>query len=158
VAIVAPILMGSFFASSSLHAMEDDTKAAAFKTVTIRASQPDHQPPGVQVLPTGFETENLTLRDVVGWAYNVQVPLVSGPATLDAYYDITAELPKDLLPMGGYPVVDGVRPTVRKMLSERFSLQAHFAKETRSVYVLTGTGGGPGWKEDTAAVGPWRDG
>ena len=157
-AIALPIFSGSLL-STSLPAQVavDDSKAAAFQTVTIRQSQPEHQPPGILVLPTGFDTQNLSLRDVIAWAYNMQESLITGPKTLNTYYDIIAKAPNLMPATGGYLAVDGARPLVRKMLSDRFSVQAHFATETRPVYVLTVGGSGPHLKESVTGMGPWRD-
>ncbi len=155
-AIVMPILSGSILSTSLLaRAAFDDSKAPSFQTVTIRQSQPGTQTRMILVQPDGFKTQGFSLRDVITFAYDTQRPLVSGPETLDALYDINAGTSKALPFATGYPLLDAVRPMVRKMLADRFSFQAHFATETRPVYVLTVSESGLRMKEATPGTGPW---
>jgi bla regulator protein blaR1 len=152
--MVGPVATASFFAAPP-RAMAQATAAnvTAFQSVTIQQSQPDVVEHRLMVGVETFRMENTSLRKVIGWAFDTQSELVTGPDTLDMKYDIEAKAPEPF-PLGdGHDIGSGSRGVVRNMLADQFQLQTHRGTQSISdAYVLTA---GPG---NTLLKAALRDG
>ncbi len=99
-----------------------------FRSATIRRGFDIGAAAGVLADARGtFTTNSLPLRSLIGFAYDLQDPQISGPEALDSErYSITAH-PEEVPAVPGDIVA--FRLMVRELLAERFDLQFHW--ETR---------------------------
>ncbi len=140
--ILAPIVMGSVLAAPARAAAQTEgMKGSSSQSVTIRASQPQANGPRINVGPGFFRVENYPLRTLIGFGFDVQGSLISGPKLLEARYNIKATSP-GAFKSPGYGSIDQARTMVRTLLANRFHLKVHHTTRTRSVYVLTRNGPG----------------
>jgi uncharacterized protein (TIGR03435 family) len=96
-----------------------------------------------------FKTNNLPLRRLIGFAYDVQDPQIVGPASLDAErYTITAQaevapaLPQE---------IDQFRVMVQGLLTQRFALEFHLETSRSRVLALRRSSDVPGLQRARAA-------
>lgn len=147
-----------FLAASLLQA-----QPAAFKTLTIRENTTGFGPhdkwqirrvTGTDTL--SFEARYMTLKQLLVEAYGLRTDQVSGiPADLrQKHYDLKAELGKKYtfqtseVPTDDRPFTP-LQLMLRKVLRERFGLQAHFGTKDRAVYSLALVPGGPRPQKET---------
>ena len=81
--------------------------------------------------PNGITLQNVSLRDCITWAYNVQVHQISKSPFLDINnrYDILAST-------AGPTPTNQTRLMVQKLLAERFNLRLHHEIKSLDVYEL----------------------
>lgn len=146
-AILVPVMIGAAFVTTSrVEAQTGGLKGASFQNVTIRASQPGNHGLMINVSPNGFRVRGYSLRDLIAFAFHVQGAMISGPKILDAGYNIEAK-PPGTFAGSGYQMIDEARAMVRKMLMDRFDLKVHRSTQSLSVFVLTGSGSGPDFRQ-----------
>lgn len=106
----------------------------AFEVATIKPSKPDE--PGKLFGWRGdrFKGINLTLGDLIGFAYDVQAKQVTGgPDWMDTVkFDVDAQPDTP-----GSPSRQQLKTMVQKLLADRFQLKFHRDKKELSAYVLT---------------------
>ena len=109
-----------------------------FRSATITPGFDTGPETGLLVTPQGaFTTNNLPLRRLIGFAYDLQDPQISGPETLDSErYSISAQaeevpaLPEE---------IDQFRLMVRELLADRFGLQFHWeTRQSKALGLLRG--------------------
>jgi uncharacterized protein (TIGR03435 family) len=109
-----------------------------FDVADIRANKSGITQDSLRVLPSGqFEARNLTMRQVLSFAYHVrEQDITGGPGWLnDGRFDIVAKMPAET-----------PEPTARLMLQnlliDRMKLKTHMEQKVMSVYALVvGKGG-----------------
>lgn len=113
-----------------------------FEVATIKPSDPNRPGSFYNVNRSGMlETQNLTLADLIKYAYNVhpQQQISGAPAWVESdKFDITAKPDTPGMPNG-----DQLAGMVQKLLKDRFGLVFHREKRELSVYVITVARGGP---------------
>jgi uncharacterized protein (TIGR03435 family) len=128
------------FAGLALHAQSPTFEVASIKP----APPPD--PQGMRVRMTGgpgtkepgrWGCENMPLRDIILFAYDIQPYQLSGPSWIDSErFEIAAKMPEGT-----------TRPELRQMaqnlLAERFRLKAHRDRKEAAAYELVAAKGGP---------------
>jgi uncharacterized protein (TIGR03435 family) len=112
----------------------------AFASVTIHASQPGSAVTSFSVLSGGLNTRNVTLRKLIGFGYDMEDALVTGPPALDVKYNLDATAPAPFPAAAVDDTHDVARAMVRNLLADKFRLQVHRAMQSESVYVLTSGG------------------
>jgi uncharacterized protein (TIGR03435 family) len=119
-----------------------DAKAKPeFEVATIKPSEPNRTDSAYIVNKSGMLiTNNLTLADLIKYAYNVHPRQISGaPAWVESdKFDITAKPDTPGMPNG-----DQLATMVQKLLKDRFGLTFHREKRDLNVYVITVAKGGP---------------
>ena len=103
--------------------------APRFRSATIALGFDTGPESGLLVNPQGaLTTNNLPLRRLIGFAYDLQDPEISGPESLDSErYSITAQA--EVAPAFGD--INPFRLMVQGLLAERWALKFH--RETRRV-------------------------
>ena len=100
----------------------DTTKKAAFEVAAIRPSKDDgnHSSNSDKDL---YRTHNLTLKELIARAYDVDISLVSGgPNWVDSdSFDITARIPPEFADQ----TRDKLPQMIESLLAERFQLVVH---------------------------------
>jgi uncharacterized protein (TIGR03435 family) len=112
----------------------------AFAVATIKPSVPGTQGRSIGIRGRQFNARNLSLRDLVVFAYDVHPKQVSGyPEWVESErYDIAGQ------PEGeGQPSAAQTKAMVQKLLAERFKLAFHREKKELPVYAITVAKGGP---------------
>lgn len=107
-----------------------------FEVASIKVSRSEAGSRGVSLQPGGLAVTDLTLREIVAFAYDVPNPLrytriTGGPKWIDSErFDIRAKTP-------GTFSTDQIRLMLRALLSDRFQLAVHRASASVPVYALT---------------------
>jgi uncharacterized protein (TIGR03435 family) len=119
-------------------------------SVHLSAHSPDgHNHIWNDIHESHFRTGNLSIRDLIQYAYNLpKSQIVGGPGWLDsAMYDIDAksspEVDARLKAMPSGDAAQQKRSMVRELLKERFSLTTHEETRVLPVYNLVFAKGGP---------------
>jgi uncharacterized protein (TIGR03435 family) len=112
----------------------DPNASPSFEVATIKPTKPDEQRKLLMIRGRRFETVNMSLTDLISFAYGVHSKQVLGaPAWADTdKFDITAQPDLD-----GAPNDKQVKGMLQKLLAERFKLTFHHDKKELSVYVLS---------------------
>ena len=121
-----------------------------FQNATITPGFDTGPASGLLVNPQGaFTTNNLPLRRLIGFAYDLQDSEIAGPETLDSKrYSITAQaeevpaLPEE---------IDEFRLMVRELLAERFRLEFHWETQPSKALALLRGADPPGLKRAAAS-------
>ena len=121
-----------------------------FRSATITPGFDTGPETGLLVTPQGaFTTNNLPLRQLIGFAYDLQDPEISGPESLDSErYSIRAQaeevpaLPEE---------IDQFRLMVRQLLAERFGLKFHRETQPSKALALLRGADTPGLKPAAAS-------
>jgi uncharacterized protein (TIGR03435 family) len=148
-----PTLLPAFLAFS---AFAQNPAPPAFEVASVRMNQQFRQedratwPRTIHTSPGSLTFRNVTLTMIIGWAYDMQYPLISGPPGMDSQrYDILAKADHQA---GD----DEMRPMLQSLLAERFKLTTH--RETRQLEVLALLVPKGGHKmSESKADGPSRD-
>jgi uncharacterized protein (TIGR03435 family) len=131
----AVVLWGAIVAAQPI---AQDAPSMAFEVASVK---PNASGPGESYIRRqpggGFQVRNMTLRDLVTFAYQVQgFQLVGGPDWIrDDRFDITAKAGRDLPPTG----FGGTAPEMlmlRALLEERFRLAVHRETREMPIYAL----------------------
>jgi uncharacterized protein (TIGR03435 family) len=112
-----------------------------FEVATIKPSDPNQTLSAYSVNDSGMLiTHNLTVVDLIKFAYNVNPRQISGAPAWAEFdkFDITAKPDKPGIPNG-----DQLAPMVQKLLADRFGLVIRREKKELSAYVITVAKGGP---------------
>jgi uncharacterized protein (TIGR03435 family) len=106
----------------------------SFEVATIKPSKPDSQNKAITVRGTKFLTVNITLDNLIAFAYEVHPKqIVGGPEwTSSDKFDIEAQPDTP-----GTPNPKQLRTMIKKLLIERFQLSFHQDKRELSAYVLS---------------------
>ncbi len=132
--------------------VDHPTAAPIFDVASIHLSA--HSPDGHHhiwndIHESHFRTGNLSIRDLIQYAYNLpKSQIVGGPGWLDsAMYDIDAksspEVDARLKAMPDSDAAQQKRSMVQELLKERFSLATHQETRVLPVYNLVLAKGGP---------------
>lgn len=122
----------------------------AFEVASIKPGDPKEPRFGIILRPGGrFATTNATLRQLIGFAYEVrQNQIMGGPSWGDAdQYNIEAK------PDGSFPVptcqrgAELIRQMLQSLLAQRFQLKVHQETKDQPIYELVVAKGGPKLKE-----------
>ena len=122
----------------------------AFEVASIKPGDPKEPRFGIMLRPGGrFTTTNATLRQLIGFAYDVrQNQITGGPSWGDAdQYNIEAK------PDGSFSVPTGqrgaelIRQMLQSLLAQRFHLKVHQEIRDEPVYELVLAKGGPKLKD-----------
>ncbi len=118
----------------------DVKKTAAFEVAAIRPAKDDgnHSSNSDKGL---YRTHNLTLKELIARAYDVDISLVSGgPNWIDSdSYDITARIPEEFAEQ----TRDTLPQMIASLLAERFQLVVHREPKQVSGYALVLSKKGP---------------
>jgi uncharacterized protein (TIGR03435 family) len=133
-------------------------RTATFDVASIHVSPPSpdgHNHIYNDVHASEFRTANLSLRDLLQYAYDLpKAQIYGGPAWLEtAMWDIDAksdaEADARLKAMPAADAAQEKRAMVRALLAERFSLAAHEETRQMAVYDLVVAKGGPKFGSST---------
>jgi uncharacterized protein (TIGR03435 family) len=125
------------------------TKAPEFEVASIRPAIPDES--RTSKSDNGrFTTHNLTLKDLISLAYDVDAEFISGgPSWVNSEsFDINAKVPEDF---ARHMTVEREQQMIQSLLAGRFQLAVH--RETRQIagYALTVAKNGPKVQASTAS-------
>ncbi len=111
----------------------------AFDVATIKPSRPDATGRGTRVQGANLSVLNMTLMDLVTFAYDAHVHQVIGlPAWSTAErYDITGKADPE-----GQPSAEQFKVMLRKLLADRFQFAFHKEQRELPVYTLSVAKGG----------------
>lgn len=144
-ALTLPILCGVAAAAQTRSAAptpDANAPAMQFEVATIKLSPPEHR--GFQSFAQGdrYTAMTATLRDLVGFAYQVKDFQISGgPAwSGTVHYEVSAKMPPAATPAQ-------VRSMLQSLLQERFHLGVHRATKNHSGYALVLDKNGPKFVE-----------
>jgi hypothetical protein len=115
-ATTAVVICSVFATPSSVRAQTNSVNGSAFQSVSIQQSQPAAPGDTILIGPDSFRVRNYPLR-TLAFAYDTQDAFVSGPAALDARYNVEAKAPGPFPSDSGYTTVDAARAMVRQMLA-----------------------------------------
>lgn len=121
-----------------------------FRTATITPGFDAGHAMGLLVnLEGAFTTNNLPLRRLIAFAFDLQDPEISGPASLDSQrYSIAAQAEEaPALP----EQIDQFRLMVRDLLVERFGLEFHWETRPSKALALLRCADAPGLKPASAS-------
>jgi uncharacterized protein (TIGR03435 family) len=121
----------------------------AFEVATIKPSDPAARGRGFRRRPGGMlEAVNITLRNLITWAYNIQDhQLQGGPSWLDSdRYDVAAR-PESVAgaadPGPGMASTDLLKLRTQALLADRFKLTFHRETREMPIYALLVARNGP---------------
>jgi uncharacterized protein (TIGR03435 family) len=150
---LSSLLAASIAGAQAVNAVQTNTSAApmaadadpSFEVATIKPPSS----PGFFILNVQGEhyaAHNVTLQDLVKFAYSVQVNQIENLPKFanENRYDIAA-----LMSPEGRPNGDQLRTMLRKLLTERWKLAFHTEQRTLSVYALTAPHGAEKLKPST---------
>jgi uncharacterized protein (TIGR03435 family) len=111
----------------------------SFEVAVVKLSAPDARGRGMRIQGGNFATLNMSLADLMTFAYDVHLHQIVGAPEWFAKerYDITAKQEGE-----GTPSQDQWRIMLRKLLVERFQLALHRDKQELPVYTLNLAKGG----------------
>jgi uncharacterized protein (TIGR03435 family) len=135
--VLISLLFSSALSSNALHGQPPSGAAApAFEVASIKTNKSRETFKSIQVPPGGrFTATSLTLRELIGAAYDVPPPLQKarisgGPAWMDAErFDIVAKAQGD-------PTLSQRLGMLRTLLGDRFKLVAKSETRDQPVYAL----------------------
>lgn len=144
-AIAGPVLIGIFGASAMR--VQANPDAEAFEVASIRPSSPGARGVRLGLLPGGgMRCENVRLRQLIEFAYDVQAFQVSGGPnwTNSRGFDIVAKAPQaegapDLTQLSidqQKSLQEHVKLRVRALLAERFHLAVRTTSKEMPVYLM----------------------
>jgi uncharacterized protein (TIGR03435 family) len=119
-----------------------------FEVSTIKPASPDANSRSFRFVGARrFTANNHTLKENIGFAYNLTPGLVSGgPVWADSdRYDIVGETPGE-----SRPANEQIQSMFRTLLADRFKLTFHREQKELSIYNLVVGKSGPKIKESTA--------
>jgi len=106
----------------------------SFEVATIKPSKPDEKGQAILVRGAKFQTINITLRDLIAFAYQVHPKQIAGGPEWIATDRFDIEAQPDT---PGTPNQKQLRTMIKKLLIERFQLSFHQDKRELSAYVLS---------------------
>jgi uncharacterized protein (TIGR03435 family) len=138
------------FISASAHGIiaQSLTKGPAFEVSTIKPADPDENGRSFRFVGAHrFTANNHTLKECIGFAYNLTPALISGGGawTDSDRYDIVGEMPGE-----GRPSNEQTLLMFQALLADRFQLTFHRDGRELPVYTLVVGKNGPKIKESTA--------
>ena len=144
VVLLAPAALG--------FAQEPATARLAFEVATVKRNEysaPFDQRLGAQ--NGRFRGLNITLKDLISWAYGLKDYQVSGgPSWIQSErYDVHATT-------GGIATQSDVRQMLQGLLADRFKLKLHDSTKEMSGFVLSVTPSGPKLKPPTPTARPYQ--
>lgn len=118
----------------------------SFQVATIKPTKPDEQRKLLVVRGREFMTVNLTVADLIKFAYDVQEKQIAGAPdwVMSEKYDINAQPD-----VPGTPNSEQLKIMIRKLLADRFQLKFHKDQKEMSAYVLTVGEKGPKMTKET---------
>jgi uncharacterized protein (TIGR03435 family) len=125
------------------------TADPSFDVVTIKPAEPAMRGKGIGFRGRHFIGENLTVNDLLGFAYGVHTDQIIGAPPWFA---------TDHFVIDGVPDTEGIpsqkqqNSMLAKMLVDRFALKFHHEQKELPVYVITVAHGGP--KMTKSTMGP----
>jgi len=107
-----------------------------FEVASVKPSDSDGMGPQRDTRNGNLTAEEMSLKQLVSFAYNVPELLISGPGWMDSSrYDIRAK-------GNGNAPQSQVRLMLQSLLADRFHLQVHRETKEMSLYYLVPTSGG----------------
>jgi len=150
-AVAVPLSFGLLNARQGrAQAARNTEPRPAFEVASIKPGDPKEPRFGIILRPGGrFTTTNATLRQLIGFAYEVrQNQITGGPSWGDTdKYNIEAK------PEGSFPVPTGqrgaelIRQMLQSLLAQRFHLRVHQETKDEPIYELAVAKGGPKLKD-----------
>lgn len=123
-----PTVFFLFLTGSAL--AQQPAPTLAFEVASVKISQQFGQDEIVETYPGILTMRNVSFTTMVKWAYQLQVPQISGPGWLDSQrYDILAKAGSP----ANYAEMRGMFQT---LLAERFKFAAHSENKQMTVFVL----------------------
>jgi uncharacterized protein (TIGR03435 family) len=122
-----------------------------FDVVSIRPNKSVNSPTYNRLSKDGFALENVSLTDILTYAYYIRRDLITAPSwTETASFDVMAKVSGE--DVAGYQALPQRQKyaLLQSVLADRFHLQAHVATKEMPGYALTIATGGP--KMKVAAV------
>lgn len=112
------------------------TTPPVFEVASVKISQQSGQDETVETSPGILTMRNVSFTTAVKWAYQLQVPQISGPGWLDSQRC-------DIFARASSPAKDGeIRAMLRTLLAERFKLAGHSESRVMTVLALMEAKGG----------------
>jgi uncharacterized protein (TIGR03435 family) len=131
--------------------MMDPNAKPQFEVATIKPSDPARAGFAIRLNPSGVNTLNTTLIDLIKFAYDIHAKqIVGAPAWADSdKFDIMA---KPDAP--GMPNINQMKLMIQKLLADRFSLAFHRDRKELSVYAITVVESGVKIRKEEHATDP----
>jgi uncharacterized protein (TIGR03435 family) len=149
VLVIATISPSGLFAIPAIRPPQ--SPQLSFEVATIKPGTPGDRSGKFAHMQSGhqFVVRNYTLKDLIGFAYDLPLRRISGGASWveGDTYNILAATPGD-----GRPNQSEQMAMVRKLLEERFQLRYHLEQRELPVYQLSVAKSGPKLKESLAPV------
>jgi uncharacterized protein (TIGR03435 family) len=140
-ALIASIPTGTFCQATSA------TAPPAFEAVSVLPNTAGGPRGPIRTKPEGIAAHNVTLKQLMGYAYDLQPSQIFGPAWIDTErYDVTAEANSPASPAQ-------LRSMLRRLLGDRFGLKTRREMKELPICWLVVAEGGPklgGVKEEEA--------
>jgi uncharacterized protein (TIGR03435 family) len=109
----------------------------SFQNSSVKSSRAPGTSGPLQLKSDGLTGTNVTLRQLLRFAYGLQEPQISGPAWIDGEgYDVEAKSEGATSPVQ-------LRGMLQNLLADRFKLKAHSEHREMPVYWLVVAEGGP---------------
>ncbi len=119
----------------------------SFDVVTIKPAEPSMRGKGIGFRGRHFMGQNLTVSDLLGFAYGVHTGQVIGaPAWFATDHYVIDGVPD----VEGNPSQKQTNTMLAKMLTDRFQLKFHHEQKQLPVYLITLGKGGPKMTKSTA--------
>lgn len=119
------------FITFGLTAVAQTDGRLQFEVASIKPAAPDAR--GMYTLPGpggGISFTNMTLKELIAWAWRIQPFQISGPSWIDSiHYDVIAK-PESK------PQRSEIAEMVKALLKDRFQLTSHIETKELSVYAL----------------------
>jgi uncharacterized protein (TIGR03435 family) len=135
-AVVLPEVVGVVVPVRLISQSRDDAETPKFEVASVKVNKSGSAARGVSLQPGRLIVNDLTLREIVAFAYGVPNPLRNarisgGPKWLDSdRFNIVAKAE-------GTPSSDRVRQMLRALLADRFKMLTRNATLDLPVYALT---------------------
>jgi uncharacterized protein (TIGR03435 family) len=157
--VASMVSMGGLMLAGSLAprwiAFAQQEPRSVFEVASIKLAPPDSGDFRLFWIPGGrFITTSATLKDLVGFAYDVRGHQISGgPNWLESNkYNIEAKADSTTRIPEGFAASDSFRMMVRSLLNDRFGLSAHRQSHEEQIYELRVEKGGPKLREAAKAI------
>jgi bla regulator protein BlaR1 len=139
-AVFIPLAIGVINAPS-IHAQAQNSTRLQFEVASVKRNNSGSQPSLFRPATGRFSAENVSVQQLLWWAYNVQdFQIMGGPGWIDSdHYDIEAKADPN----------QQMRPMLQTLLQDRFKLVLHRDTKELPVYVLTVAKNGPKLKAGT---------
>jgi len=138
VPLVVAVLAASFSLPPTRAAQQPTSKVVEFEVASVKPNRSGSGASSTQTPPGRFTATNVSLRQLVRFAYSVQDFLImGGPDWLDSEkFDVVAKAEDNASP-------EQLPLMAQHLLTTRFKLISHFDSKELPTYALTVAKGGP---------------